>query len=146
MHPDPKKEEKIDTGYGIVRLIQKTVPEEFENPITQSLTGITRVTLTADVVARRGAAEQTTRFLCLSCGLSASGRRAFTLLEITLAVAILGMMALAIFRFVSANLVAVRLSTELNEVDAGYAGLARAADRAIAANSCPARGRCWASL
>ena len=53
-----------------------------------------------------------------------SGRRAFTLLEIMLAVAILGMMALAIYRFVGANLVAVRLSSELNEVDARYAGLA----------------------
>jgi prepilin-type N-terminal cleavage/methylation domain-containing protein len=53
-----------------------------------------------------------------------SGRRAFTLLEIMLAVAILGMMALAIYRFVSANLVAVRLSSELNEVDARYSGLA----------------------
>jgi prepilin-type N-terminal cleavage/methylation domain-containing protein len=54
------------------------------------------------------------------------GRRcAFTLLEITLAVAILGMMALAIFRFVSANVVAVRLSTELNEIDASYGGLER---------------------
>ncbi|MGH8092143.1 MAG: prepilin-type N-terminal cleavage/methylation domain-containing protein [Chthoniobacterales bacterium] len=52
-------------------------------------------------------------------------RRAFTLLEITLAVAILGLMALAIFRFVSANVVAVRLSTELNEIDASYTGLAR---------------------
>ncbi len=52
-------------------------------------------------------------------------RRAFTLLEITLAVAILGMMALAIFRFVSANVVAVRLSTEINEIDAGYGGLER---------------------
>lgn len=50
--------------------------------------------------------------------------RAFTLLEIMLAVAILGMMALAIYRFVSANLVAVRLSSDLNEVDARYAGLA----------------------
>ena len=48
---------------------------------------------------------------------------AFTLLEITLAVVILGMMALAIFRFVSANLTAVRISTELSEVDAAYSGL-----------------------
>jgi len=50
--------------------------------------------------------------------------RAFTLLEITLAVAILGMMALAVYRFVSANLTAVRLSTEINETDARYQGLA----------------------
>ena len=49
---------------------------------------------------------------------------AFTLLEITLAVAILGMMALAIYRFVSTNLTAVRLSTEINETDARYEGLA----------------------
>jgi prepilin-type N-terminal cleavage/methylation domain-containing protein len=52
------------------------------------------------------------------------GRHAFTLLEIMLAVAILGMMALAIYRFVGANLSAVRLSSELNQMDARYAGLA----------------------
>lgn len=54
------------------------------------------------------------------------GRRArgFTLLEITLAVAILGMMALAIYRFVSTNLIAVRVSAEVNAEDARYAGLA----------------------
>ncbi len=49
--------------------------------------------------------------------------RAFTLLEVTLAVAILGMMALAIYRFVSANLSAVRISTEINQTDASYKGL-----------------------
>ncbi len=53
-----------------------------------------------------------------------NGRRAFTLLEIMLAVVILGMMALAIYRFVAANLTAVRFSSEMNEVDARYAGLA----------------------
>jgi prepilin-type N-terminal cleavage/methylation domain-containing protein len=36
----------------------------------------------------------------------------FTLLEITLAVAILAMMSLAIFRFVQSNLVALRASSE----------------------------------
>jgi hypothetical protein len=40
-----------------------------------------------------------------------------------LAVAILGLMALAIYRFVGANLVAVRLSSQLNEMDARYEGL-----------------------
>jgi prepilin-type N-terminal cleavage/methylation domain-containing protein len=49
--------------------------------------------------------------------------RAFTLLEIMLAVAILGMMALAIYRFVGANLVAVRLSSQLTEANARYEGL-----------------------
>lgn len=48
--------------------------------------------------------------------------RAFTLLEIVLAVAILGLMSLAIYRFVSANLIAVRLSSEANMTDAQYAG------------------------
>ena len=52
------------------------------------------------------------------------GGPGFTLLEVTLAVAILGMMALAIYRFVSTNLTAVRLSTEINETDARYEGLA----------------------
>lgn len=56
---------------------------------------------------------------------SRSGRRrAFTLLEITLAVAILGMMSVAIYRFVATNLVAVRVSAEVSADDARYAGLA----------------------
>ena len=54
-----------------------------------------------------------------------SRQRGFTLLEITLAMAILGMMAVAIFRFVSTNLTAVRLSTENNQLDAAYSGLER---------------------
>ena len=51
-------------------------------------------------------------------------QRAFTLLEITLAVAILGLMAVAIYRFVSTNVVAVRVSAEANAEDARYAGFA----------------------
>jgi len=53
-----------------------------------------------------------------------NSRRAFTLLEVTLAVVILGMMALAIYRFVSANLVAMQASAALNENNGQYAGLA----------------------
>lgn len=49
-------------------------------------------------------------------------RRAFTLLEITLAVGILGMLSLAIYRFVQVNLTALRISAETNVVDAQYAG------------------------
>ncbi len=49
-------------------------------------------------------------------------RDALTLLEITLAVAILGMMSLAIYRFVSTNLTALRVSSENNVVDAQYSG------------------------
>ena len=48
---------------------------------------------------------------------------AFTLLEIMLAVAILGMMSLAIFRFVQANLTALSLSSETVAADAQYDGL-----------------------
>lgn len=54
---------------------------------------------------------------------SSTKLRAFTLLEITLAVAILGLMAVAIYRFVAANLVAVRISSEVSAEDARYAGL-----------------------
>lgn len=52
----------------------------------------------------------------------AGGRGAFTLLEIMLAVAILAMMSLAIYRFVQANLTALRISSETNMIDAQYAG------------------------
>jgi prepilin-type N-terminal cleavage/methylation domain-containing protein len=48
--------------------------------------------------------------------------RGFTLLEIMLAVAILGMMALAIFRFVQTNMTALRFSSEIAVADAQYDG------------------------
>jgi prepilin-type N-terminal cleavage/methylation domain-containing protein len=50
-------------------------------------------------------------------------RRGFTLLEIIMAVAILATMALAIYRFVQSNLVAIRLSSEAIAADARYDGL-----------------------
>jgi prepilin-type N-terminal cleavage/methylation domain-containing protein len=50
-------------------------------------------------------------------------RRAFTLLEVALAVAIMGMMAVVIYRFVSANITIMRVSSEENLADARYAGL-----------------------
>ena len=49
--------------------------------------------------------------------------RAFTLLEITLAVAILAMMSLVIYRFVQTNLIALRVSAEGNAKDESYSGL-----------------------
>ncbi len=52
-------------------------------------------------------------------------RVAFTLLEIMLAVAILGLMSLAIYRFVSTNLTALRISSETNLADEQYAGFVR---------------------
>ncbi len=47
----------------------------------------------------------------------------FTLLEIMLAVGILGLMSLAIFRFVQANMTALRVSSDTAAADAQYDGL-----------------------
>ncbi|MFL6527101.1 MAG: prepilin-type N-terminal cleavage/methylation domain-containing protein [Chthoniobacterales bacterium] len=47
----------------------------------------------------------------------------FTLLEITLAVAILATMSLAIYRFVQANVTGMRFSAEQTAADARYTGL-----------------------
>src|SRR5262249_5217887 len=47
VHPDASKEEKVDTGYGTIRLVQKSVPEELQEPDNTIITGITRVTLSA---------------------------------------------------------------------------------------------------
>ena len=73
VHPDVKKEEKINTGYGIVRLIQKSAPQEFEEPDNTIITRDYSSDAERRLVARRGEAEQTARFLCLSCGLIAAG-------------------------------------------------------------------------
>ena len=58
-----------------------------------------------------------------STGAVRGGYHGFTLLEIMLAVAILGMMAIAIFRFVQSNLTALRFSSEIAAADAQYDGL-----------------------
>jgi prepilin-type N-terminal cleavage/methylation domain-containing protein len=50
-------------------------------------------------------------------------RRGFTLLEIMLAVGILGMMSLAIYRFVQSNMTALYVSSETAAEDAQYDGL-----------------------
>src|SRR3954451_4175430 len=50
--------------------------------------------------------------------------RAFTLLEIMLAVGILGMMSLAIYRFVQTNITALRIQADASVVDAQYTGFA----------------------
>jgi prepilin-type N-terminal cleavage/methylation domain-containing protein len=47
----------------------------------------------------------------------------FTLLEIMLAVGILGLMSLAIFRFVQSNMTALRLSSDTAAMDSQYDGL-----------------------
>jgi prepilin-type N-terminal cleavage/methylation domain-containing protein len=58
-----------------------------------------------------------------SIGAVRGGCHGFTLLEIMLAVAILGMMAIAIFRFVQTNLTVLRFSSEIAAADAQYDGL-----------------------
>lgn len=50
-------------------------------------------------------------------------RGGFTLLEIMIAVAILGMMSVAIYRFVQANVVAMRISAEATAADLRYESL-----------------------
>ncbi|MFZ0918319.1 MAG: prepilin-type N-terminal cleavage/methylation domain-containing protein [Candidatus Udaeobacter sp.] len=49
--------------------------------------------------------------------------RGFTLIEIMLAVAILGMMSVAIFRFVQSNMIALQFSSDMAATDAQYDGL-----------------------
>lgn len=45
--PDASKELKIDTGYGVVRLLQKAEPKELINADNSIIDGITQVTLSA---------------------------------------------------------------------------------------------------
>jgi Tfp pilus assembly protein PilV len=46
--PDAAKEMNVDTGYGVVKLIQKTVPEELVEKDNTIVSGISRVTLRAE--------------------------------------------------------------------------------------------------
>ena len=54
--PDPSKESKIDTGYGVVKLIQKSKPAALQDENGAQLAGINLVTLT--VQWERGGAAQ----------------------------------------------------------------------------------------
>ena len=54
--PDSAKEFNIETGYGIVKLIQKSAPAELEEDNGVQLAGVNRVTLTAKW--KRGGTEQ----------------------------------------------------------------------------------------
>ena len=60
--------------------------------------------------------------MCIVAGRNTS-KKGFTLLEIMLAVAILGLMSLAIYRFVQSNIVALRVSSEATAADARYDSL-----------------------
>lgn len=54
--PDEKKEADVETGYGPVKLVQKTAPAGLKNEKEVDLAGITRVSLTAEW--SRGSAVQ----------------------------------------------------------------------------------------
>ena len=107
VHPDASKETKVDTGYGVVRLIQKTVPEELEDPDNTIIDGISRVTLTAEW--SRGGVKQSKQlvFYVYRAGYRQRPARLSPSSRSRSRSRFSGMMALAIYRFVSANLVAV---------------------------------------
>ena len=48
LRPDGAEETKVDTGYGIVRLLQKTKPAELKDADETIVQGISEVTLTAE--------------------------------------------------------------------------------------------------
>jgi Tfp pilus assembly protein PilV len=54
--PDPTHETKVDTGFGVVKLREKTVPARLKNDKDIELIGISKVTLTAEW-SRKGAAQ-----------------------------------------------------------------------------------------
>ena len=54
--PDAQKEFKVNSGHGIVRLVQKTVPAGLTEPGNTLLNGINLVTLTAEW--KRGGVQQ----------------------------------------------------------------------------------------
>lgn len=55
--PDESKEFNVDTGYGNVKVIQKSAPADLEDDKGAPLAGVNRVTLTAKWT--RGGADQT---------------------------------------------------------------------------------------
>ena len=48
IRPDASQETKIETGYGVVRLIQKTKPADLKESDDTIIDGISQVTLTAE--------------------------------------------------------------------------------------------------
>jgi Tfp pilus assembly protein PilV len=60
--PDQAKEFKIDSGYGAVKLIQKSVPAELTEPNKTMLNGINLVTLTAQWQCRGATQSRQIRF------------------------------------------------------------------------------------
>lgn len=57
--PDPSKEFKVDSGFGIIKLVQKAAPQEMKEEDGTELTGIIQVILTANWT--RGGVAQSKR-------------------------------------------------------------------------------------
>ena len=60
--PDTAKEFKIDSGFGVVTLIQKSAPADLVEPNNTRLNGINLVTLTAQWERRRAAQSKQINF------------------------------------------------------------------------------------
>lgn len=66
--PDTKKEMKVDTGYGTVKLIQKSVPAGLKDEKDLELPGINLVTLTAEWSRGRNAQSRKIEFYVYRTG------------------------------------------------------------------------------
>jgi prepilin-type N-terminal cleavage/methylation domain-containing protein len=58
-----------------------------------------------------------------ACAVSSGGRRAFTLLEVMVSVAVIGLIAVALHRFVGSQMVALRVSEEVSQERQALAGV-----------------------
>jgi Tfp pilus assembly protein PilV len=66
--PDPSKETKVDSGYGVVRIVQKTVSTRLTEDDGTELDGIRTVTLTAQWVRGGVAQSRTVEFYVYRAG------------------------------------------------------------------------------
>ena len=60
--PDERKETRIDTGYGEVKLIQRSVPADLKDDKDLQVGGINRVTLTVEWLRGRTTQSKTIEF------------------------------------------------------------------------------------
>jgi hypothetical protein len=66
--PDSAKESKVDTGYGIVKLIQKTIPAQLTEEDGVELNGVNLVTLKAEWEKRGIAQSESVQFYVYRAG------------------------------------------------------------------------------
>jgi prepilin-type N-terminal cleavage/methylation domain-containing protein len=75
----------------------------------------------------------------ISVALRGAGRGAFTLLEVVVAVAIIGLLTISLYRFVAGNLNALRISTEISAERNLMVGLVNLIEAQL--NALPAQGQ-----